>query len=140
MYNEKIEQIPIYNKMVPSSCSFTMWSSKTLSYKVFGVLSAEGILIEVRLFPLTLVLIMQVTINKKCKEEVDSKMKLIDEKVYKSFGVFIKSWTRFIHDFPRSIMEIPPCGEAPKSEVRSSVQAEILDREDYDSSSTVDKG
>lgn len=82
-------------------------------------------LIEVRLFPLTLVLIVQFTINKK---EVDSKMKLNDERMYKSFGVFIKSWT-IIHGFPRSMMEIPPCGEAPKSEVKSSVQAETLDRE-----------
>lgn len=38
--------IPIYSKQVPSSCSLTMWSSKTLSYKVLGLVSAEGILLQ----------------------------------------------------------------------------------------------
>lgn len=34
-------------RIVPSSCSFTMWSSKTLSYKVLGLLSAPGIVVMV---------------------------------------------------------------------------------------------
>lgn len=34
----------MYSKMVPSSCSWTMWSSKTLSYKVLGFLSGAGML------------------------------------------------------------------------------------------------
>ena len=36
--------IPIYSRMVPSSCSLTMWASSTLSYKVLGFLSAAGMM------------------------------------------------------------------------------------------------
>lgn len=36
--------IPIYSRMVPSSCSLTMWASSTLSYRVLGFLSAAGMM------------------------------------------------------------------------------------------------
>ena len=38
--------VPIYNRIVPSSRSSTMWPWKTLSYRVWGFLSGDGIFTE----------------------------------------------------------------------------------------------